>query len=112
MSRTIRAKSHGTRGLYRHVSLAGNTPNGRGMPGPPRGRTPLITEVWDTRLPATPSFLERWNALASRAPQFNFSMDARYLAHEAASGRHSIAAIASGGEFLLVLRREGSLFAC
>ena len=72
----------------------------------------MIAAVWDTREPLAAAFRDRWAALAAEAPQFNFSMDAACLAHEAAQGRHALAAILEDGgrRAALVLRREGPGF--
>lgn len=72
----------------------------------------MIAAVWDTREPLAAAFRDRWAALAAESPQFNFSMDAACLAHEAAQGRHALAAILEDGgrRAALVLRREGPGF--
>ena len=72
----------------------------------------MIEHVWDTHQPPAPAFLERWQAIATRAPQFNFTMDADFLAWEARHGRHALAAIDTddGRRTALVLRREGAAF--
>jgi hypothetical protein len=51
----------------------------------------LITRAWDTRTPCEPDFERRWAELLSETPHANFSLDLRYVQHEARAGRHSVA---------------------
>jgi hypothetical protein len=54
--------------------------------------------VWRTHAPIEDAFREEWNRRVSGAPHSNFTLDLRYLAHEAAGGKHSWAVLAEEGE--------------
>ena len=106
---------HRARRVASRLKGATAEPGEDGLAAPPKPKrtapsaSRMLVSLWRTQAPLDPAFAAQWERRVMGAPHANFTLDLRYLTHEAAAGRHSMAILAEEGGYRVAfaLRESG-----